>query len=281
MSISPTVTRKKMERAMLATKSAFRLDQGEQARLARDGFVVRENVFDRAELREIARECEDLVTRLEAAKRRQKHVVGSYMFESLLDEQTVVKWEPAKPDVVMGIEPFAHICEPLRDWGLDPRLVDPCKAIVGEDDVILFTEKLNVKRARYGGDIVLHQDYPYWEGLTPIAHRIATAMLFLDDADIENGCLEVAPGTHTSGKFKQRETEGFGALEMDMDAFDLGRLQPMEVKAGTVAFFGAFLVHRSLPNHSSRDRRALLYSYQPAGQPHGAELNSLVRRKDG
>jgi len=266
---------------MLATKSAFTLDQGERTRLERDGFVIRESVFDPAEVRAIARDCEELVTRLETAKRKEKHVVGSYMFESLIDEGTVVKWEPNAPEVVMGVEPFAHFCEPLRDWGLDARLVDPCKAIVGQEDIILFTEKLNVKRARFGGDIVLHQDFPYWENLTPIADRIATAMLFLDDADLENGCLEVAPGTHTSGKFKQRATEGFGSLEMDVEAFDLGRLQPLQVKAGTVAFFGAFLVHRSLPNHSSRDRRALLYSYQPAGHPHGAELNSLIRRKGG
>ena len=45
----------------------------------------------------------------------------------------------------------------------------------------------------------------------------------------------------------------------------MSRLQPLEVKAGAVVFFGAFLVHRSLPNRSDVDRRALLYSYQPAG----------------
>jgi ectoine hydroxylase len=202
------------------------------------------------------------------------------MFESLHDEGTIVKWEPNAPDVMQGVEPFAHISEPLRNWGLDARLVDPCRAIVGQDDIILFTEKLNVKRARFGGDIVLHQDFPYWENMTPIASRVATAMIFLDDADIENGCLEAAPGTHTCGKFQQRKTDGFGSLEMDSDAFDLSRLRPLEVKAGTVAFFGAFLVHRSLPNNSSRDRRALLYSYQPAGHPHAVELNRLLGRKN-
>ena len=201
------------------------------------------------------------------------------MFERLANEGTTLKWEPNAPHVVQGIEPFAHICPSLRDWGLDARLVDPCKAIVGQEDVELFTEKLNVKRAQHGGDIILHQDFPYWENMTPIAHRVATAMLFLDDADLENGCLEVARGTHTSGKFKQKDELGFGSLEMDMDAFDLGKLQPLQVKAGTVAFFGAFLVHRSLPNRSSRDRRALLYSYQPAGEPHAVELLKSIRSK--
>ena len=265
---------------MLATKGAFEVSEQERAQLDRDGFLVRENVFDAAELKAIAQECEDLVSHLQAAKRREKNVVGSYMFEALVDEGTVVKWEPNAPEVVQGIEPFAHINEPLKQWGLDARLLDPCKAIVGQDDIILFTEKLNVKRARFGGDIVLHQDFPYWENQTPIAHRVATAMIFLDDADIENGCLEVAPGTHKVGKHPQRtDADGFGSLEMDPAKFDMGRLQPLQVKAGTVAFFGAFLVHRSLPNHSNRDRRALLYSYQPAGEPHASELHRLLRRK--
>ena len=44
-----------------------------------------------------------------------------------------------------------------------------------------------------------------------------------------------------------------------------------------MAFFGAFLVHRSLPNRSEVDRRALLYSYQPAGYPHVRDINPLKR----
>jgi ectoine hydroxylase-related dioxygenase (phytanoyl-CoA dioxygenase family) len=59
---------------------------------------------------------------------------------------------------------------------------------------------------------------------------------------------------------------------MDPDHFDHRRLVPLEVKAGAVVWFGAFLVHRSLPNRSDADRRALLYSYQPAGYPHALEI---------
>jgi hypothetical protein len=32
--------------------------------------------------------------------------------------------------------------------------------------------------------------------------------------------------------------------------------------------FGSLLVHQSQPNRTDHDRRALLYSYQPAGFPH-------------
>jgi ectoine hydroxylase-related dioxygenase (phytanoyl-CoA dioxygenase family) len=264
---------------MLDTKTDFTMDVRERESLARDGYVVRESVFSRAECARIAEDCEAMVTDLEAAKRNEKLRVGSYMFETNFDLATVVKWEPFATDVVQGVEPFAHFCAPLRDWGLDDRLLDPCKAIVGQDDIVLFTEKLNVKRARHGGAIILHQDFPYWERMTPIAHRVATAMIFLDDSDRQNGCLEVAPGTHTRGKWPQQAVDGFGAMEMDTRHFDEDRLVALEVPAGTVAFFGAFLVHRSLPNQSNRDRRALLYSYQPAGHPHAIELHRLFRKK--
>lgn len=265
---------------MLDVANSFALSAEEARGLDIDGYVVRESLFSRDACAAIAQDCETLIGTLEAAARRTKHVVGSYMFEIQRDAGTIVKWEPDAPDVVQGVEPFAHISPALKAWGLDARLVDPCKAIVGQDDIDLFTEKLNVKRARHGGPIVLHQDFPYWEGMTPIAHRVATAMVFLDDANIENGCLEVAAGTHKVGKWPQRRDDaGFGSLEMDQDAFDLGRLRPLEVPAGSVAYFGAFLVHRSLPNRSNGDRRALLYSYQPAGEPHSLDLNDVLRRK--
>jgi hypothetical protein len=268
-----------MEAGSMDVAVTHRLSATEQEGLDRDGFVLREGVFSGAECVGIAQVCEELVADLEAAKRGEKRLVGSYMFEIARDAGTVIKWEPFAPDVVQGLEPFAHICPPLKDWGYDARLVDPCKDIVGEDEITLFTEKLNVKRARHGGAIILHQDYPYWERMTPIAHRVATAMIFLDDANLENGCLEVAPGSHKVGKHRQRAVEGFGSFEMAAEAFDLTRLVPLEVEAGAVAYFGPFLAHRSLPNTSGVDRRALLYSYQPAGHPHGAELNRLLNKK--
>jgi phytanoyl-CoA hydroxylase len=259
--------------------AGFRLSERELKSLKDDGFVLRNAVFSRGECRQIAEAVETLVADLIAAKRSQKHVVGSYMFEIQSEFASVVKWEPDHPDVVQGVEPFAHISKPLNDWGLDPRLVDPCKDLVGADEIALFTEKITTKRAHTGGHIVLHQDFPYWEPMTPIAHQVCTALIYLDDATVENGCLEVVPGSHKEGLPTRKNVEGFGSREIDIDAYDLKRLVPVEAKAGSVVFFGGFLVHRSLPNKSAEDRRALLYSYQPAGHPHGLELNRLLSAK--
>lgn len=258
----------------------FRLNSDECKRLAEDGYVLREGVFTKDECRQMADAVETLERDLLTAKRTEKLVVGSYMFELQRELGSVVKWEPQNPDVVQGIEPFAHISQPLNKWAHDPRLWNPSKDVVGQDDISLFTEKITMKRAHTGGTIVLHQDYPYWRNMNKVAHKVMTALIYLDDATIENGCLEVSPGSHRDGMcINRKSVEGFGSNEMDESKFDMKSLIPAEAKAGAVVFFGAFLVHRSLPNKSGKDRRALLYSYQPGGYPAGIELNRLLAKK--
>jgi len=257
---------------------SLRLDAREKRELDDIGFVLRRSVFDDREVAAIRADCEALVERLEAAQRHSKQTAGSYTFEFQRELRTIVKWEPDALDLVQGVEPFAHLSDALRDWALDPRLVEPSKDIVGQDEVAMFTEKLNLKRAHKGGPIVLHQDFPYWGDVAKVASRVATAMIFVDDANRENGCLEAVPGSHREGLQKRRAVEGFGSLELDPNAYDTSRLVALEVPAGSVVFFGPFLVHRSAPNRSDKDRRALLYSYQPAGNPHLGELMKLFPR---
>ena len=252
---------------------------GEREHLERDGYVVREGVFDERECATIIAECEYLATKLSVEKQRNKLRVGGYMIEFERDLGIVAKWEPDAPELLMGIEPVAVLSERLHALAHDPRLVHPCRAVVGQSGIDLFTEKLNFKRARKGGSIWLHQDYPYWADVAEIADRVATAMVFLDDSTVEKGCLEVAPGSHRDGVRARKKAEDFGSREMDDASFDESALTPLEVPAGSVAFFGAFLVHRSLPNRSDEDRRALLYSYQPAGHPHLSRLSGLNTKR--
>src|SRR5260221_2794547 len=236
---------------------SLRLTSGERAALARDGLLVRRGVFEAAECRQIAGDCEALVAELTALNRRPKHKVGAYMFEMQRELNTVVKWEPFAHDLLQGVELFAHLSPALKAWAVDDRLIDPDKDLVGQADVIPFSEKLNLKRAREGGAYVLHQDAAYWSQVTPVYANIATAMVLMDGASVENGCLQVAPGSHRSGLYERKLIEGFGAFEMDESAFDLTRMKAVEGGAGDVIFFGSFLVHRSLPNLSIHDRRAL------------------------
>lgn len=256
------------------------LDPGERERLATEGYLVRERVFEGSELERVRADCEALVDRLTAQDPGTPKVpAGSYLFQTHASLCTIVKWEPEHPDVVQGIEPFAHFDAALRKWGVDPRFVDPMRDLLGAAEVELFTEKLNLKRARVGGPIVLHQDYPYWVANSDDPAEIATAILFLDDASGRNGGLEVAPGSHRGGVRAGGSRSGFGRFELEPDGPEADALVSLDVAAGSVVFLGSLLVHRSLPNESDGDRRALLYSYQPAGRRRAVEsLAKLLGR---
>jgi ectoine hydroxylase len=109
---------------------------------------------------------------------------------------------------------------------------------------------------------------------------VATALVQLDDFTVENGCLQVTPGSHLHGKHVQRaDGAGLDKLEIDVNTYDMASLIPLPAPAGSVIFFGGFLIHASAPNRSGKDRRALLYSYQPAGFPHVRELNARLKER--
>jgi hypothetical protein len=243
----------------------------EQEQLERDGYVARERVFDRHEVDAMIASSEELVAGLVEGRRGRRFNVGSYVFEPDALALVMLKWE-GDSDQLHGIEPVAHLSADLERWGLDPRLVEPMTTLVGDDAPSLFTEKLNLKRPRVGGPNPLHQDYPYWTDSTEDATRVATATVYLDDTTVANGCLEVVPGSHRSGRLPGRtDADFFGSFEMDPDANAHLERVAVELPAGSVVFFGAFLAHATGPNHTDTHRRALLYSYQPHGRPHSLE----------
>lgn len=251
------------------------LCEAERRSLSEDGFVLRKGVFETRELEPVADACERLVAGLAQGDRGSKFRMESYVFELLPASRTVLKWERGAEATVLGVEPIAHLDPVILKHAMDPRFVDPMRDILAVDTVTLYTEKLNCKRARVGGPIVLHQDYPYWADVADDANQIATAVLFLDAADTESGCLEVVAGSHRHGVAAGLDVKGFGQNEIDPARFDADAFTALQVPAGRVAFFGPLLIHRSGPNRSTEDRRALLFSYQPEGFKHSREYVAI------
>ena len=106
-----------------------------------------------------------------------------------------------------------------------------------------------------------HQDELY----IPTRDRsLIGAWIALDDATVENGCLWAIPGSHRSGYlYEQRSPEDL--VEYDgapqSFGFDESAAIPIEVRAGSVIFFNGYLLHKSMRNHSSIYRRALVMHY--------------------
>jgi hypothetical protein len=90
-------------------------------------------------------------------------------------------------------------------------------------------------------------------------------------AEIVVACEELVAGlvADRHGPAATRtDSDLFGNLEMAPAEPGSLTTVNVEVPAGSVVMFGSLLVHQSRPNRTDGDRRALLYSYQPAGHPH-------------
>ena len=112
-----------------------------------------------------------------------------------------------------------------------------------------------------------HQD----ERFIPTRDRsLVGAWIAVDDANIDNGCLWVLPGSHGTGQLWPTRDHGKPELFDPTDesfGFDDEAAIPVEVSAGSVVFFNGYLLHRSLPNRSTRRRMALVNHYMNAWSP--------------
>lgn len=119
-----------------------------------------------------------------------------------------------------------------------------------------------------------HQDEFY----IPTRDRSLTGVwIAMDDATVNNGCLWVVPGSHRRGVIYPDRVHDDPRFDCANEAYDFPYsdedARPVEVAAGSVVIFNGYLLHRSLPNHSRRFRRALVNHYMsaesllPWGQP--------------
>ncbi len=138
------------------------------------------------------------------------------------------------------------------------KLLDAVEDLIGPN-LLYHYSKLNMKPPEIGSVVEWHQDLSYY----PMTNRDSLAVLFyLDDADAENGCLQMLPGRHEGdllahtreGYFQGRATEVVDSSEAEL----------VEGKAGAAIFMHCMTPHASVTNRSNRPRRTLILSYRAA-----------------
>jgi len=245
----------------------------------RNGYLVTPDVFAGAALDDLRAVVEESCARIvEAAASRHKEVVfgGAVAFTEIpeLGVRNLV-WEGEQLDVPKVVEPMTQVDERLRALWRHPALTSLATTALGVDEVGPFTDKFNAKRARAGGEFLWHQDHPFWYSIIRRrAGETVTLCVFLDDATEANGALVVVPESQ-HGPLPRRTTAEDVMVRYHADdaQIDTSRALVAEVPAGGVLAFGPFLLHRSGPNVTDGDRRALLLTYQPAGRPPLADFD--------
>ena len=137
----------------------------------------------------------------------------------------------------------------LRDLLTTGPLVAVASALLGEP-AVLYKEKVNYKLPG-GAGYAPHQDAPAYR----FVETHVSCMVAIDDATVDNGCLEVAEGHH--GEVLPVDATGCIQAEV-VETFEW---RPVEVRAGQTLWFHSRTPHRSGPNTSPRPRRALYPTY--------------------
>jgi hypothetical protein len=243
------------------------------------GFLVVEDLLADAELEEIRVAVEEVSRRVveQAAGAAKGARFGRSVGLTSIPELGIrgLAWEGEGLDVVKVIEPVTQADERLSRLWEHPAIVDIARVALGVDDVAPFTDKLNAKRARTGGEFMWHQDHPFWYSIIrERAGDTVTVMLALDAATESNGAMVVVPGTQHGPLPRRKDAaEVMGRYHADERAIDTEAAITAPVPAGGALVFGPLLLHRSGANQTDGDRRALLLTYPPAGRPPLAEFD--------
>lgn len=153
--------------------------------------------------------------------------------------------------------------EEFRKLLYHESLLDIVETLIGPN-IQLFHDQALYKPALHGGPVPWHQDNKYWRCTPP---NLVSIWMALDDADEENGCMNVVPGSHLAGEADhgRAETER-GKLPALLQAkVDASHAVAVPIKAGHCMMHHCLTLHQTNPNRSSRHRRAHVIHYMSVG----------------
>jgi phytanoyl-CoA hydroxylase len=137
------------------------------------------------------------------------------------------------------------------------KIAEMAAELTGAKELRIWHDQIQYKPKEQGGRLHWHQDSPLWATLQPKDAQIS-AWVALDDAEADNGCMYMVPGSHKWGnqQAKINEFPEDGKLADEFEGNPLHFIM-CPVKKGHVHFHHSLTWHGSGKNHSSRPRRAI------------------------
>jgi phytanoyl-CoA hydroxylase len=147
----------------------------------------------------------------------------------------------------------------LAGLAAHPRLVPLLDQLIGPDSRMVQDMAL-LKPPFHGAEKPWHQDTAYFDW-TPLGGVIGV-WIALDAATVENGCMQVIPGSHLAGPAQHYHVRDCQIADgrVNVDGAVVVPLEP-----GGALFFSGLLHHGTPPNMSADRRRALQYHYAAKG----------------
>lgn len=172
-----------------------------------------------------------------------------------------------------------HDLDPVFDrFSRTPQLRAIVESLAYTDPVVLQSMYI-FKPPRIGGEVYCHQDSTF---LYTEPESCTGFWFALEDATVENGCMQFIPGAH-KGPLKERhfrDRDGNMSFEtLDDSPWPEDATVAAEARAGTLVIFDGRTPHLSGPNLSAKSRHA--YTLHVIDRTsHYPRENWLQRRAD-
>lgn len=210
-----------------------------------NGYLLVRGVFSQEEVEAMREAVEKIIQRAARANMDRNHAwKGDYLPPEQLSRLVLKGFHDVHYHDAAFLRALAH-----------PNMVAVLNRLIGPN-VQLHHSKMLVKPPEKGAAFPMHQDYPYFPHEK---HSMLAASVHLDDADEENGCLRVIPGSHKQGPLPHT-----GRHYLNHKEYPILLGTPCPARAGDVLFFNYLTIHGSDVNRSARTRRNVLFQYRDA-----------------
>lgn len=259
----------------------------------RDGFLVCENVLDaQTVVQPVVREYSSLLARLirqwvdcgQLHKEQFDAIDPHHHFGDAIGAVYAAGLDYFQPmDIslppgkISEDIPF-HAGPAIFNLMTNPNLLDTVESLIGPEITSNPIQHVRIKppvTALTSDETRAHITATSWHqdrGVTLAEAdntRMVTVWVAITDATIENGCLQVIPGSHRGNMLEHCP---LSQLAIPETLFDVARAKPLPVKSGGVLLFHPLTVHGSLTNTTNDIRWSFDLRYNVTGDPTGRPM---------
>ena len=179
-------------------------------------------------------------------------------------EKDVAPGDRDRQDTLRKLMFFVEFDPRLKALAHHPALMDVLARIIGTSDLLMFQDMGLMKPPRIGSEKPWHQDCAYFD--LPLGTQVVGVWIALDDAGLDNGCMNVLDKGHKEGPQIHFTRRDWQICDSDFERLHgpAHDVVAVPLKPGGCLFFDGLCPHGTPRNLSDRRRRALQYHYRDA-----------------
>lgn len=214
-----------------------------------NGFLRVEQVFPPDELARLSADLNEIIDTHADWGAAWK---GDWLKTYMKDE------DPAKQAVLVALHELHHYSSVWTRSLTMPELADLVAQLLASELVEIHHSTLHAKKPGTGQPFPMHQDVPFY-GHTD--GRYIDALVHLDDATEENGCIKFLAGSHKLGPLAHISGPEI-TPHLPVDQYPISAATSVPAKAGDVVFFHLWTVHGSNVNRTQNWRRMVRVGFR-------------------